>query len=129
MIAEPISTRVSVAKRHFIQPLVESMRLKQWTKNLVIFTGLIFSRHLLTWGYAVEVVAAFVIFCLLSSRVYLINDVLDLEKDKAHPQKSRRPLPSNRLFIRMALSTAILLATISIAVAFHINFLFGLVGL
>ncbi len=76
--------------------LLVSLRPSQWTKNLLVFAGLIFSeRHLLLQPAAVaRASAAFVVFCVLSGVVYLLNDVRDREADRLHPTKSRRPVAS-----------------------------------
>ena len=73
------------------------MRPKQWYKNLVIFIGIVFSLNLLNFNLWINVISAFVTFCLLSGSIYIINDCLDVEKDRNHPKKCKRPLASGRL--------------------------------
>jgi 4-hydroxybenzoate polyprenyltransferase len=73
------------------------MRPKQWAKNLFIFAGILFSRNFFNCALVPPVIYAFIIFCLLSGMVYLINDWLDLKSDRQHPQKSRRPLAAGKL--------------------------------
>ncbi|MDE3154074.1 MAG: UbiA family prenyltransferase, partial [Acidobacteriota bacterium] len=86
-----------VPRRSAALNLLRSLRPEQWTKNLVIFAGLIFG-HRLTDRVAVQVVvAAFVIFCALSGVVYLVNDIVDRESDRRHPVKARRPIASGAL--------------------------------
>jgi len=109
--------------------LIESLRPKQWLKNLVLFAGLVFSKNLFHFSLLIKVVFAFVIFCGLSGGVYLINDLYDLEQDKAHPLKSRRPIPSGRLPVRLAWITVFFLLSVGIASAFTINVLFGWLGI
>jgi 4-hydroxybenzoate polyprenyltransferase len=94
--------------------IVRSMRPGQWTKNLVTFAGLIFSHNLTDRALATKSVEAFAVFCLLSGVIYLINDVADIEKDKLHPTKRDRPLPSGRLRREHALVAAV--AGIAVAV-------------
>jgi 4-hydroxybenzoate polyprenyltransferase len=77
--------------------LLSSMRPRQWTKNLILFAALIFSQNVFSPPLLFRAVAAFAIFCLLSGCVYIINDLLDLNQDKIHPIKSKRPLASGRL--------------------------------
>jgi 4-hydroxybenzoate polyprenyltransferase len=77
--------------------LLSSMRPRQWTKNLILFAALIFSQNVFAPTLLFRAVAAFAIFCLLSGCVYIINDLLDLNQDKIHPIKSKRPLASGRL--------------------------------
>jgi 4-hydroxybenzoate polyprenyltransferase len=73
------------------------MRPKQWSKNLLLFSALIFSQNLLNPAMLGEAIIAFIIFCLLSGSVYVLNDLMDLQQDRAHPQKSKRPLASGKL--------------------------------
>lgn len=77
--------------------LFRSMRPRQWTKNLVIFAPLLFAQHLLHQEPLLQAVCAFCVFCVLSGCVYIMNDLIDLEQDKRHPIKSRRPLASGAL--------------------------------
>jgi 4-hydroxybenzoate polyprenyltransferase len=83
-----------------------SMRPGQWTKNLVVFAALIFSRNLRDGAMAVKSLEAFLVFCLLSGMIYLINDIADIERDKLHAQKRERPLPSGRLGVAQAVTAA-----------------------
>ena len=97
------------------------MRPKQWYKNLVIFIGIAFSLNLLNFNLWITVIAAFVIFCLLSGSIYLINDVLDIEKDKKHPKKRERPIPSGALKPSHALVSAVVFIIISSIGSYFIN--------
>ena len=83
--------------------LVRSLRPEQWTKNLIIFGGLLFGQRLFdlrSIGYAS---AAFAVFCALSGVVYLLNDVADREADRRHPLKRHRPIASGQLSASSAL--------------------------
>lgn len=71
------------------------------------------------------VTAAFVIFCLLSSSVYLINDIVDIDKDRQHPKKKNRPLPAGKITVQRARALAIVLAVIALAPAFAISSILG----
>jgi 4-hydroxybenzoate polyprenyltransferase len=77
--------------------IVESLRPKQWIKNFLLFAGLIFSENLFHLPFLLKTVLGFAVFCGLSSAVYLLNDFLDLEQDRQHPEKSKRPLASGRI--------------------------------
>jgi 4-hydroxybenzoate polyprenyltransferase len=77
--------------------LIKSLRLKQWTKNLFVFAGILFSKNVLNPVMLPRVAAAFAVFCLLSGAVYIINDLCDIKKDRDHPKKSHRPLASGNL--------------------------------
>ena len=112
----------------FASNLLRSLRPSQWIKNLLVFAGLIFGEKL---GDPVSVgraSLAFVVFCLLSSAIYLINDVLDRDADRQHPVKSRRPIASGAISPATALTTATILLVLSLAGAFAINLAFGLVA-
>ena len=85
--------------------LLSSMRPKQWTKNLALFVGLIFAQQLLNLASLERTIVAFVVFCLASSSIYLLNDILDIEMDRQHPIKSKRPLASGNLPISWAIAT------------------------
>jgi len=108
--------------------LIRAMRPRQWTKNVLVFAGLIFGQKL-TDPRSVETAGlAFAVFCLLSSSVYLLNDVRDREADRLHPAKANRPIASGALGVGAALIAAAVLAAISLAAAFWINTAFGLVA-
>jgi len=112
-----------------LKALLEAMRPKQWAKNMFLFAGLIFGEKLFHPSLLVRNVLAFVLFCLISSSVYLINDLTDIEKDRQHPTKRLRPLPSGRLQPRVAAIAAGLFPLISIPLAFLLDLQFGLVAL
>jgi 4-hydroxybenzoate polyprenyltransferase len=90
--------------------LFESLRPAQWVKNGFVFAALIFSRSLTDWHRNAVVAAAAGIFCLISSAMYLLNDVSDMAEDRKHPVKRSRPIASGRLRVRTALAMAALLA-------------------
>ena len=106
-------------------PLLASLRLHQWSKNLFVLAPLVFGRKL---GEAAAIEAAlwaFVCFCLMSSALYLFNDILDLQADRAHPVKKLRPIASGKLSLRAAWLSSIGLLAISLSVALRLgpNFL------
>lgn len=88
-----------------VQALLIAMRPRQWTKNLVVFIGLVFAQKLFDLISFERVVLAFVTFCFASSCIYLLNDLLDREKDRQHPVKCTRPLASGRLPVSWAIAT------------------------
>jgi 4-hydroxybenzoate polyprenyltransferase len=98
-----------------------SMRPKQWYKNLVIFIGIAFSLNLLNPNLWITIVSAFIIFCLLSGSIYLINDVLDKEKDQKHPQKSKRPVPAGELKPLSAVFAGVFLIITALFWSYFIN--------
>jgi len=79
------------------------VRVPQWIKNTFVFVPLLFSKHLFDKDYFLNTLLAFVVFCLASSLIYVINDIIDIEADKAHPTKKNRPLPAGLISKRSAL--------------------------
>ena len=109
--------------------LVRSLRPSQWTKNLIVFAGLLFGQRLLDPSAVLQATAAFVIFCALSGVVYLINDVADREADRQHPLKSLRPIAAGEVSVAVALGVALVLATAALAAAFLLRPAFGVTAL
>lgn len=108
--------------------LLQTMRPKQWTKNIFIFAALIFDHQLFRRGPFLRTLAGFVLLCLLSSAVYLFNDLADVERDRLHPKKRNRPLPSGRLQPAAATAAAVLFITITLPLAFLLSWQFGVVA-
>jgi 4-hydroxybenzoate polyprenyltransferase len=96
-----------------IRALFISLRPRQWVKNLVVFAGIIFSANITDWGMQWKVWSTFAGFCAVVGAGYLINDVIDREKDRAHPLKSGRPIASGKLGAGTALAAAGLLVALS----------------
>jgi 4-hydroxybenzoate polyprenyltransferase len=89
--------------------LLSALRPRQWTKNLSLFVGIVFAQRLFTLPSFARACVAFVVFCLASSCVYLLNDLLDLENDRQHPVKRLRPLASGLLPISWAIGAIVIL--------------------
>ncbi len=106
--------------------LIKSMRPKQWTKNAAIFAGLIFDRQLFRLNSDLLALAGFIIFCFISSSVYIINDIMDIESDKKHPIKRLRPIPSGQLPVSIALLFALIFTISSLIASFWLSPVFGL---
>ena len=85
------------------------IRVHQWIKNVFVFVPLLFSLHLFNKDYLITTLFAFLVFCLASSAIYVINDLVDIESDRAHPVKRNRPLPSGAISQTSAIITAALL--------------------
>ena len=109
--------------------LAASLRPEQWTKNLLLFAGLIFGGRLLDPAAVGSALAAFVIFCALSGAMYIVNDVHDREADRLHPLKQARPLASGTLGVGTALGAATVIGVGAIALAASISTPFALVAL
>ena len=108
-----------------ITGLIKSMRPKQWVKNVFIFAALIFDVKLFNPHYLAQTVAGFVLLCLVSGTVYIINDLADIEKDRQHPRKRNRPIASGQLGIRPATVAAILIPLVALPLGFLLNTVFG----
>ncbi|MDO9348556.1 MAG: decaprenyl-phosphate phosphoribosyltransferase [Anaerolineales bacterium] len=94
--------------------LLQTMRPRQWTKNVFIFGALVFDQQLFRPDAALRTAAGFTLFCLISSAVYIFNDLADLEADRQHPEKRLRPLPSGKLPAGMAWAAGIILVVITL---------------
>jgi 4-hydroxybenzoate polyprenyltransferase len=101
--------------------IVLSMRPHQWIKNLFLFAALIFSGHLFIWVDVSITVAGFFCFSIVASSIYIFNDINDLENDRQHPEKSRRPLPSGKLSIASAWTWFIILGLAGLAGSYLVH--------
>lgn len=85
-----------------ISALIKTMRPRQWTKNAFIFAALVFDKQLFVVDSFLRTFAGVILFCLISSCVYILNDIVDVEADRKHPDKKKRPIPSGTLPIQVA---------------------------
>ena len=108
--------------------LLRSLRPSQWTKNLIIFAGLIFGQRLLDSSAVLTSLTAFAVFCALSGVVYLVNDVADRHADRLHPTKRRRPIASGAVPVPVAAGTAAVLGVGALIVAYYLRFEFGIIA-
>lgn len=84
-------------------PLIKTLRPYQWYKNLLLFVGLVFSHNLAVTEHFFPTLLGFSFFCLMAGAIYILNDVVDKEKDRLHPIKGKRPIASGELDVRIAL--------------------------
>jgi 4-hydroxybenzoate polyprenyltransferase len=89
--------------------LIQALRPRQWTKNLLVFAGLLFAQQASNPRAVIEAIETFFVFCLLASSMYLVNDSVDIERDRLDPVKRNRPLASGRLSVPVAIAVAIIL--------------------
>lgn len=99
--------------------LLRLMRPYQWVKNAFVFVGLLFGHAWHDAALVTGAVTAFAAFCLVSSAIYTINDIIDLEQDKQHPKKSKRPLASGAVSIPAAIMLAALLAVAGLVLGYR----------
>jgi 4-hydroxybenzoate polyprenyltransferase len=116
--------------------LLKTMRPRQWTKNLIIYIPFAFtlreywrpfSREM--WDLLEKATLGFVLFCIISGVIYLINDLVDLEKDRLHPKKRFRPLASGALSPMVARSAIIVLLLVAVPASFALELWFGIVAM
>lgn len=105
--------------------MFQLLRPKQWTKNLLLFAALVFARKLFDPQAAITAALAFVAFCLASSSVYVLNDLIDAERDRLHPEKRHRPIASGRVSSYAAVALSVVLTLGALGTGFWIGFEFG----
>ena len=113
----PTSTEVPAAGRNPVTGLLRTMRPRQWVKNVLVLAAPFASRDIIELDVIVAVALAFVAFSLAASGVYLVNDVKDVEADRAHPTKRTRPIAAGILAPRVALVAAVVLFAVSLGVS------------
>jgi 4-hydroxybenzoate polyprenyltransferase len=107
--------------------LIRSMRPRQWTKNLLLFAGIVFSRKLFDAPLLERSLYGFLVFCFASGAVYILNDIFDRKRDAGHPVKSKRPIASGDFSVREALGASlvilagVLVVSAMLGVAFFIT--------
>lgn len=99
---------------------LELIRIKHWTKNLMLFIPLICSGNI-NMEYVLKLIIGFFSFSFMSSFVYIFNDINDIEKDKLHFRKKKRPLPSGKITKRTAIIVALILLIVSLSLNYAIN--------
>lgn len=101
--------------------LLKTMRPRQWSKNGFVFFALIFDQQLFHLPALLNTLGGFALFCIISSVVYIINDINDIEADRQHPKKRLRPLPAGQLPVNVAWGAAILMTCISIPLGYLLS--------
>jgi len=104
-----------------LKALLQTMRPKQWTKSVFVFAALVFDRKLTHIPSLLSTVATAILFSLISGVVFIVNDLVDIDKDRQHPTKCNRPLPSGRLNPNAAIVAAVLLPLVCLPVAYWIS--------
>lgn len=108
-----------------LKALIKAMRPRQWTKNGFVFFALIFDKQLFSLGPFLRTLEGFFLFCLISSSVYLLNDISDIEADRQHPEKKRRPLAAGELPVGVARGAALILALTSLSLGYLLEPVFA----
>jgi 4-hydroxybenzoate polyprenyltransferase len=112
--------------RGMLKTLIRAMRPRQWIKNLLVFSALLFDQQLFSIEPFLKTVGGFVLLCTAASSVYLINDLADAEQDRQHPQKKDRPIASGALSVRAAQISILVLLLLSLGGSFLLDLNFGL---
>jgi 4-hydroxybenzoate polyprenyltransferase len=108
--------------------VVLAMRPRQWTKNIIVFAAVVFSQNLVSPAKVEMSLAAFAAFCVLTSAGYVLNDILDLERDRRHPEKRKRPLASGAMTVGVGWGVFLVAGLVGLASAAAINPRLGLVA-
>ena len=101
--------------------IIKSLRIKQWIKNSFLFAGIIFDGQLFNIDAFFRTAVGFLVFCLISSSVYYLNDVFDKEADKQHPVKSARPIASGKIPETTAIFIALLMSSFAFIAAYFLS--------
>lgn len=110
-----------------ITAYIKLLRPKQWIKNLFVIAPLVFAKHIFEYNYVTKVITAFVLFCFISSCVYILNDIIDCDKDRLHPKKKNRPIASGIISkVEGSIVIAVLLPLV-LFISFYIDLYFGFV--
>jgi len=104
-----------------IKVLLKTMRPRQWTKNVFIFAALVFDKQLLIPNSFLRTLEGVILFCLISSSVYIFNDLADIEADRQHPEKKNRPIPSGKLPVSIAWTAGIALILVSVGLGYLLS--------
>ncbi len=104
-----------------LRALLKTMRPRQWAKNVFLFAAVVFDKQLIIPNSLLRTVAGFVLFCFISSAVYIFNDLSDVEADREHPEKKKRPIASGQLPIGVAWVAGVLLVILSIGLGYLLS--------
>lgn len=108
---------------------IRLLRPKQWLKNTIVFIPLVFAKDLLNPALLVKSVIAFICFCALSSGIYIINDVIDRDKDRKHPTKRSRPIAAGKIAVKSAVIASVVLLFVAILGSLWFQITFGIIAI
>ena len=112
-----------------VRDFIRCVRIRQWSKNIIIFAALIFSNNANQFQYIMKSFIAFIIFSLGAGAFYIFNDIIDIDSDREHPIKKHRPIASGNISIKTGWILFFMLGAISIFMSFWFNIYFGFVVL
>ena len=108
-----------------ISSVISLLRVQQWYKNIIIFFGIVFALELVSPANIFVSILGFIALCLITSASYIRNDILDLQQDKIHPEKCKRPLPSGQITLKKANTVFLIIIGIGLLLSFSLDLLFG----
>lgn len=113
-------------KSEKVRDILKALRINQWIKNLVVFTAIIFSGQLFNGDLFIKTIYGAIVFCLLSSTSYVLNDIIDYSYDRKHPIKKHRPIASGKITIQEATFIVFILSIVSLLISllFSVGFFF-----
>ena len=112
-------------RRSLGRAFVKEARPKQWVKNGLLFAGIVFAKQLTNWTAIWHVLAAFVLFCLVASAIYFMNDLRDRAADRLHPKKRFRPIAAGEISVPLAWTVCLIALGVAIPLAFLLRSMFG----
>jgi len=110
-----------------MKTIFDLLRAKQWTKNLLIYAALVFTKNLFNGPFLIKSTIGFVLWCLIASSIYIVNDVRDCKEDSYHPVKKKRPIASGKISKDTAIAISVMLLLVSLLGSFLIDRPFFLV--
>ena len=127
----PLIDESHIPNYHFfmLTALLKTMRPKPWAKNVFLFVAIIFDRKLTNLPAFLHLLAGFMVFSLLASVVYIINDIADVEADRQHPKKCKRPIAAGKLSIPAAWASAIIILLVALPAAYMLSPNFAAIGI
>ncbi len=112
-----------------IKNIIEALRPSQWIKNLALLASIILNGKLFDINILQKALTGFVVFCILSSASYLINDIIDLPKDQLHPHKKNRPIARGDISVRLGFLISFILLVTGLYLAFQLNINFFMISI
>ena len=107
-----------------ISSVISLLRVQQWYKNIIIFFGIVFALELVSPANIFVSILGFIALCLITSAGYIRNDILDLQQDKIHPEKCKRPLPSGQITLKKANTVFLIIIGVGLLLSFSLDLLF-----
>lgn len=116
-----------IKQRFKMSSILKLMRIHQWVKNLFVFLPIFFAGKIFDGQAFLDTVLGFIAFCLTASSIYVINDYLDIEKDRLHPEKKFRPLASGELSKNQGLALFFTLVVLAVCIVLQLSYQLGLI--